>query len=196
MKKLFLSALFALITGVTFSQECKECYYSWGIYTITQIILDDPKINCPEVNRDWFFAPLIDSQFCNILPVELLYFVNESNTLHWATGVEINNSHFIVEHSVDGLSWNPVHQEYGNGNSTNIIYYYWTHDYPENGINYYRLTQYDYDGNYEVFNIVSFMNESKEIEYFTMIGEKIYDINSYTGFYIIKDNNSIRKEFK
>ncbi len=47
-----------------------------------------------------------------MLPVELVYFRGENfefeNLLTWATASEINNSHFVVEHSIDGFSFSSI----------------------------------------------------------------------------------------
>lgn len=86
----------------------------------------------------------------NPLPVELLSFQaiksNNQALLLWSTGTEINNSHFLIERSTDGLSFSPLGIRQGAGNSNNITYYNFTDSTPVSGINYYRLCQFDFDG--------------------------------------------------
>lgn len=93
----------------------------------------------------------IDAGFVtSSLPVELLYFTGENrgceNVLYWATATEENNSHFVVEHSIDGIRYESLVHIEGNGNSSEEIEYSFTHDKVRHKYNYYRLTQVDYDG--------------------------------------------------
>jgi hypothetical protein len=103
------------------------------------------------------------------LPIELLYFaalpVNNTVDLNWATSTEINNNFFTIEKSKDGVNFDYLKQiptEALNGNS-NITLNYKTYDVsPYEGINYYRLTQTDRNGNNHYANItqVNFSNKS------------------------------------
>ena len=62
------------------------------------------------------------------LPVELLYFesqlaANHNVILNWATVSEINNSHFEIERSYNGRTFERVGEVNGNGNSQHQIDY-------------------------------------------------------------------------
>ncbi len=87
------------------------------------------------------------------LSVELLSFgaiYNGNNVeLKWKTASEINNSHFIIERSIDGKVFKPIATLDGKGTS-NVTNEY-KHIDPEDlsGGYYYRLKQVDYDGEYE-----------------------------------------------
>ncbi|MFT5581959.1 MAG: hypothetical protein ACI9G9_001224 [Psychromonas sp.] len=87
----------------------------------------------------------------NPLPIELLDFHGEFTDnkvvdLYWTTNVEINNSHFIIEKSYDGFKWEFLERIEGAGNSSQIIDYL-THDRQlKDGLQYYKLTQVDFDG--------------------------------------------------
>ena len=96
------------------------------------------------------------------LPVELIYFnaqAKESNAaLSWATASEINNDHFDIESSVDGINFTKISQVKGNGNTTQTI----TYEYTDTKLTtynapvvYYRLKQVDYDGHFKYTNIAS-----------------------------------------
>jgi hypothetical protein len=88
-----------------------------------------------------------------ILPITLSQFVvNKENTsakISWATEQETNTSHFIVERSFDGRTWNAIVTVAASGNSSNRITYNAYDNAPMKGINYYRLKQIDKDAKFE-----------------------------------------------
>jgi hypothetical protein len=96
------------------------------------------------------------------LPVELIYFTAENNNnnalLSWATASEVNNDHFDVERSLDGVNFEKIGQVAGHGNSTITIDYSYT-DADISAYNasviYYRLKQVDADGNFTYTNIAT-----------------------------------------
>lgn len=111
---------------------------------------------------DWqHFSPLTAGNgSSSLLPVELLEFKatpisNERIQLHWETATEINNEGFEVQRSTDGISFETIGWVEGNGNSTIMHSYYSDDTEPYSGINYYRLKQVDFDGQYEYSNIVA-----------------------------------------
>jgi hypothetical protein len=84
------------------------------------------------------------------LPLELISFKalkeNKSVLLRWSTASEIDNDHFTIERGINGVDSEPIRLITGAGNSTSVIHYEFRDNRPENGINYYRLVQYDFDG--------------------------------------------------
>jgi hypothetical protein len=89
------------------------------------------------------------------LPVTLLSFTGErkngQSALTWVTSREENNSHFIVERSLDAKSFSPIStkiptQAVGGNSNSNLSYTY-NDAHPTSGHNYYRLQQVDIDGN-------------------------------------------------
>lgn len=90
------------------------------------------------------------------LPIELYSFEGHSNhngvVIEWATSYEFNNENFVLEHSLDGRSWQTIGSEKGAGMSNEILHYRFDHTNPNFGNNYYRLTQVDYDGASETFD--------------------------------------------
>ena len=84
------------------------------------------------------------------LPVELISFnghCNGSNIdIHWNTASEYNSSHFILEHSRDGIYWTEIDIKESAGISTELRNYNFTHEGVVSSINYYRLLQVDIDG--------------------------------------------------
>ncbi|MFK8008387.1 MAG: lamin tail domain-containing protein [Saprospiraceae bacterium] len=94
------------------------------------------------------------------LPVELTSFEskvldNNSVILFWQTASELNNSHFVIEHSRDGERFKEIGRETGKGTTTNAHAYSMKHERLAKGHHYYRLKQVDYDGKYEYSNILS-----------------------------------------
>lgn len=101
----------------------------------------------------------------NPLPVELLTFTGQStglgNQLLWTTASETNNDYFDLERSADE-NFSKVATIAGHGNSASNINYDFLDETPLNGINYYRLKQVDYDGNFKYSNVISIMNDSED----------------------------------
>ena len=99
------------------------------------------------------------------LPIELIDFnaiMNEDRVeITWTTASEINNDYFIVERSEDALDWIEVIKISGAGHSVSIIDYFEIDKEPLSGLSYYRLTQVDFDGEQETFNIIPVENAIK-----------------------------------
>lgn len=88
---------------------------------------------------------------CNTLPIELLEFKvhaveNKRALLNWSTATETENAYFSVQRSPDGIKWQEIGQVKGAGNSLTELYYSFIDHEPYEGINYYRLQQFDTDG--------------------------------------------------
>lgn len=100
------------------------------------------------------------NNFCEaVLPVKLLYFLADPTEktvrLAWATSVEENFSQFIVQRSVDGLTFQDIGEVEGRGfNIYGIETEYTFVDVnPLLGRNYYRLKAIDVDETFEYFGV-------------------------------------------
>ncbi|UII23958.1 T9SS type A sorting domain-containing protein [Fulvivirga ligni] len=86
----------------------------------------------------------------NPLPVTLRSFTGENkgleNHLYWTTVSEINNSHFELERSSDGETFQFVAEIDGSGTTNDVVNYSYVDHNPVFGVNYYRLKQIDFDG--------------------------------------------------
>ena len=87
----------------------------------------------------------------NPLPVELTAFTGNCRENHadlkWTTQSEINNSHFTVLRSIDGINYEEAGQVNGAGTvSTPQEYAFQDPSLLEKDITYYMLVQTDYDG--------------------------------------------------
>ncbi len=93
------------------------------------------------------------------MPVELTSFTAHNKgtgvSLDWSTSQEINNSYFQVEKSVNGTDWAIVAKVTGAGNSQKVKNYNAFDANPTSGINYYRLKQVDFDGNFKYSRTVT-----------------------------------------
>ncbi len=88
-----------------------------------------------------------------LLPVSWLSFTaqkatNNSVQLNWSTANEINNNHFEVQRSVNGISFTTITSIAAANNGNNVQRYQYTDILPLKGINYYRIKQVDNDGRY------------------------------------------------
>ena len=84
------------------------------------------------------------------LPVEWSYVEVqtkfEDNYINWGTEIEVNNSHFEIEHSVNGSDFIYIGQRKGAGESRIPLDYEFIHENVGVGNHYYRVKQVDYDG--------------------------------------------------
>ena len=160
-----------------------------------------------------------------LLPVELTHFevskIEEGILLEWTTASEIENSHFEVETSYNGINWFSIGVVQGAGNSMEENNYSFIDHEIGSGVQYYRLKQVDYDGTEYFSNIkhfsfdeteelkmfIAFQNENNKIEVqakFNGMGEaflmdtrgKIVEIKSFisankSGTKIIFDSNDL-----
>jgi len=92
-----------------------------------------------------------------LLPVKLISFnafcMDGSVKINWATATETNNDYFILEKSIDAKNFIPLAHIKGAGNSNKMLNYSFNDNEPLPGNQYYRLTQVDYNGQKEIFNI-------------------------------------------
>jgi len=116
-----------------------------------------------------------------VLPVEMIYFIGESTVkginLEWATASEINCFGFSLERSTDLTNWINIGFIEGSINSQQITKYSFQDLKPINGINYYKLTQYDRDGRFEVLQIIAIVwnaeFKTNVFRQYNFLGQKI-----------------------
>lgn len=96
---------------------------------------------------------------CTVLPVDLTSFScsHEGNqiVLEWHTAAEFNNKYFIVERSADGENYDVLTTIPGKGTSLTETIYFIADQMPFSGLNYYRLSQVDFNGKKEVLQTSS-----------------------------------------
>ena len=96
------------------------------------------------------------------LPVVLTHFSGEAtgtgDQLTWKTLSEINNRHFNVQYSEDGIRFQTIgtmESKANNGYSADELSYAYTNQHAESGLHYYRLEQVDIDGRSTFSEIIS-----------------------------------------
>lgn len=147
-----------------------------------------------------------------ILPIELSLFnavlKGDFVDINWQTTSEKNNDYFILEKSYDTKKWSTIANVKGNGTTNSIQNYNWKYIVDFSGICYYRLTQVDFDGTREIFNIISTKNEYENeiiiypnpisdyfyLEYFSENEDEFnIIIESYNGQVVYQQNYLITK---
>lgn len=100
------------------------------------------------------------------MPVELVFFegiqIHDKIELNWQTASEINNDFFTVEKSADAVNFDILQIIEGFGNSNSIIDYSSEDLSPHLGINYYRLKQTDFNGEFSYSETISVNFETTE----------------------------------
>jgi hypothetical protein len=123
------------------------------------------------------------------LPVELTSFTghqrDRNNLIEWQTASENNNDYFTLERSNDGGHWVNVADVNGAGTSTLLLNYdYQDYLFLQNSINYYRLSQTDFDGTKKYTgNIVSIDNRE--------VTKQIVRIINLLGQEVTKDTQGV-----
>lgn len=94
-----------------------------------------------------------------IVPVELVNFegrkTDSGTDLTWSTASEINNEAFEIERSNNSTDWITIGRVEGKGNSSTLESYSYLDENPSSGVNYYRLKQNDFDGNFEYSDVIA-----------------------------------------
>lgn len=99
------------------------------------------------------------------LPVSLIDFTQSNSdnliSLKWRTATELNNDFFTIERSLDGNNFVEVANIAGRGTTNDLSEYSFSDKLFYEGLVYYRLSQTDFDGTYEILGtvIVSLRNE-------------------------------------
>jgi hypothetical protein len=131
-----------------------------------------------------------------VLPV--IYESIESNSINkvvnisWSISSSIENEKFVVQHSNDSQNWLDIGVIYQNETNS----YGFTHPEPKPGINYYRIKQYDFSGEFTYstvlvekinrdFNI--YPNPTSDVLYF---GQDLLDQSN--SYYCIYSNNGVK----
>jgi hypothetical protein len=133
------------------------------------------------------------------LPVELIYFDGVSapsfNSLKWSTASEHNSDYFKIERSIDGVEWKTIGTKTASGNSNTKIDYSFIDSFDDFVINYYRLVQVDYDGQYKIYGPISLDNTKsfkKVVKYINLLGQ---EVNTDTKGFIFEvyEDGTMRK---
>lgn len=145
---------------------------------------------------------------CSVLPIELSEFTADYAPeydvidLFWKTESERDNDRFEVERSVDGINFEVFQTVKGSGTTQLETQYMTIDENPSVGVNYYRLNQFDVNGNskYSEVRAVNIMDDyydlltafpnptsgKTEVVYNTYSTEEVYlSVDSYDGRNIV-----------
>jgi hypothetical protein len=133
------------------------------------------------------------------LPVELTQFeaipYPQWNVIKWTTASENNSSHFDLEMSLDGEEWRKITTRFAAGNSTQEIKYSYI-DYNLNSLVYYRLQQFDIDGQFKIYGpivITKTITDKKIIKYINLMGQEVNPDNVTGVILEIYDDGTMKK---
>lgn len=114
------------------------------------------------------------------LPIELIYFrareLDNANLITFEVASQINNDFFEIERSTDGLNWESITQIDGLGTSSVQQKYGYVDDRFMETLNYYRLKQTDFNGDFAYSEIASVDNRPGEKEIlavYNLQGDKV-----------------------
>lgn len=127
------------------------------------------------------------SELLTLLPVEFISFTGKANktkvSLNWATATESNNSHFEVEHSLNGKDFKKIKEIKGAGTTQERQDYSYVYRQTVGGLSYYRLKQVDYDGHFDYSEVISVIVNAPKAQY-TLFPNPVQDnfvIQTATG---------------
>lgn len=129
---------------------------------------------------------LTESPPSTTLAVELSDFScqkeERSIEIKWRTESEVNSDYFVLEKSEDGVQFHPFIQTKAQGNTSLPTDYIISDNIPVNGVNYYRLTEVDVDGERKTYDVTAcdfnmFSMKIKTARVYSMNGTLINEIN-------------------
>ena len=118
-----------------------------------------------------------------MLPVEWLDFSAKLSldetfvTCDWITASELNNSHFIVQRSIDTHAWEDVGVLPGAGTTNQELAYQLIDHRPYSGTSYYRVVQVDFNGQMDFSQIRSVHRNDAEIYVYPNPGNDIFHLS-------------------
>lgn len=103
-----------------------------------------------------------------LLPVEITQFdgykLADRNQLVWETATERNSSHFRVERSLNGENWELVGEVTAAGQSNEKVLYRINDNAYRNAVNYYRLIEFDLNGDAIKYNKIVALDNRSDID--------------------------------
>jgi hypothetical protein len=112
--------------------------------------------------------------------------------LKWVTISEKNNDYFTLWKSTNGYDWNVIAIVQGAGTSDLLLEYFYVDRILVSGINYYNLSQTDYNGHTNFFGIIAI--DTKNLidrhyikQRFNLLGQPVDD--NFNGPHILVWDN-------
>jgi len=85
--------------------------------------------------------------------------------LFWETSAEINNDYFMIEASENGQLFNEIGGVEGNGTTVETTAYSFGYENGGKGYSYFRITQVDFNGTYDISKTVYNKCIQKELNF-------------------------------
>jgi hypothetical protein len=160
------------------------CAYGVGSYSVTDaagavlaaggafVFSETTPIICPILNIE-----LSDFEITNIK--------DNQNKIEWIVSSQENNDYFLIERSDDLENWVTVGYVNGDGSTDELVHYELLDSDFRRVINYYRLSQVDFDGTFTVFDPKSINNSIQSVQLIgrtNYLGQHVDD--SYQGLVI------------
>jgi len=158
-----------------------------------------------EFQTSTFSHFVIHPKFGGPLPVELTHFdakaIDNSVELTWTTASEINSDYFEIFRSNDAENWEFIGKQEAVGNSTTETNYKSLDTNPFKGDSYYKLVQYDLDGNTKEYGPRHIHFESEQLnEVYPNPANDIiyvnYHLNNFDEAVTIQIHNSLGQVIK
>ena len=195
------------------SSDLNWYYYSIeslanGVYfvtipnTATQITFDFITVGSGSRSGKFAHINYLIASTVTELPVELTEFeadyYNKTNIINFVTNSEKNCDKYILEKSVDGMYWSPVLEVDGMGTTSDITEYEVVDRDIEYIVNYYKLIQQDYDGNYKEYGPISVDNSADRPKLIKLIDELGREVTADKKgiVYEYYDDGTIIKKYK
>lgn len=116
-----------------------------------------------------------------VLPITWISFNAQkketSVLLNWSTASEQNTKNFLVQYSIDAITWKTISTVLSGGNSSTVENYSFVHTNPANGISYYRLLQQDMDGHNSYSKVIKVLFHTINAKQLTVYPTLVTDGN-------------------
>jgi len=139
-----LTGTVSAVSGINYTEMTGITSFSGGSGAV--ILVPDPLLN-----TDWLYFDGVTD--------------NKVNYLRWATEAEQNSSHFNLQRSKAGVTFETIGTIQAQGNSTTTHQYNYDDINPFVGENYYRLELIDADGNPSYSNTVLLVIADSDLGY-------------------------------
>jgi len=133
----------------------------------------------------------------SVLPVNLTLFTatptSEGVMLRWTTMSESNSDYFSVETSKDLITYRQVAKVKSKGNTNYRVDYEYLDRIPYDGVSYYRLNQYDFNGYHKVYDpIFTDIELKKPFKILNVLGNEVNMDYNGMKILIFEDGSAVK----